>query len=159
MTAHRFTFTTMDGQPLPLADFEGRAVLIVNTASECGYTPQYAGLQTLWETYRDRGLVVLGVPSNDFGQQEPGEEAEIKRFCEQSYGVTFSLTKKEPVIGGQAHPFYKWIVEDVGEAAAPRWNFHKYLIDAEGTLVGAWPSQVEPTSEELTAAVEEALPD
>ena len=159
MSAHAFNFTTIDGTGLALESYRGSAVLIVNTASECGYTPQYAGLQDLWERYRDRGLVVLGVPSNDFGQQEPGTEAEIKAFCATNYGVTFPLTTKEPVIGAQAHPLYQWIGSEVGEAGAPRWNFHKYLMDRDGALCGAWPSAVEPLSEEITGAVEAALAD
>lgn len=158
MSAHDFTFTAIDGRPLPMSGFAGKAVLLVNTASECGYTPQYAGLQALWRDYRDRGLVVLGVPSNDFGAQEPGSEAEIRDFCSTRFAVDFPLTAKQTVIGGGAHPLYRWIAEEVGEDAAPRWNFHKYLIDPQGELVGAWPSRVAPDAPELRAAIEDVLP-
>ena len=127
-TAHNFTFTSIDGGPLPLSDFKGKAILVVNTASECGYTPQYKDLQALWQRYRDRGLVVVGVPSNDFGGQEPGTEAEIKRFCERQYAVDLPLTAKEHVTDQDAHPFYRWAAEVAGEAAGPRWN--NYLGDA-----------------------------
>ncbi|MFQ5939371.1 MAG: glutathione peroxidase [Alphaproteobacteria bacterium] len=158
MSAHDFEFVSLDGADLPMASLKGRAVLVVNTASECGFTPQYQGLQALWEKYRERGLVVLGVPSNDFGDQEPGTEAEIKRFCEVNYNVTFPMTGKQRVIGGDAHPFYRWVVEAFGEAAAPAWNFHKYLVAPDGSLAGLWPSRVEPLSQEITAAIEEVLP-
>lgn len=157
MSAHTFTFTTIDGQALALADFQGHPVLVVNTASECGYTPQYNGLQKLWERYREQGLVVLGVPSNDFGAQEPGREEMIREFCATRYGVDFPLTAKQIVIGPDSHPFYRWIVKQTGEAGAPRWNFHKYLIGPDGGLVDMWPSRVEPLSREISAAIEELL--
>ncbi|MGH6952841.1 MAG: glutathione peroxidase [Alphaproteobacteria bacterium] len=157
MSAHRFEFTAVDGAPLPLSSFRGKAVLVVNTASLCGFTPQYQGLQALWERYRGQGLVVLGVPSNDFGQQEPGSEPEIKAFCERSYGVTFPLTAKVSVVGGDAHPLYRWVVEELGEAAQPAWNFHKYLLDREGNLAELWPSKVEPLAGEIIRAIEQAL--
>ncbi|MCC7046609.1 MAG: glutathione peroxidase [Alphaproteobacteria bacterium] len=156
-TAHDFTFTALDGSPLPLKAYAGKAILVVNTASECGYTPQYAGLQKLWQARKDRGLVVLGVPSNDFGGQEPDDEAAIGRFCSTRYKVDFPMTAKQTVIGGKAHPFYRWIAEELGEAGTPRWNFHKYLIGPDGALAGAWPSSVAPESKELAAAIEQAL--
>jgi len=155
--AHDRSFNTIDGKALPLAEFKGKAVLVVNTASACGFTPQYAGLQKLWEQYRDRGLVVLGVPSNDFGAQEPGDENAIATFCTERFAVDFPMTEKVAVIGGDAHPFYEWIAETLGEDAAPRWNFHKYLIDTSGDLAAMWPSNVEPLSEEVIEAVEAAL--
>ena len=153
MNAHDFVFRSIDGAALPLRDFAGRAVLVVNTASECGFTPQYEGLQALWEAHRDGGLVVLGVPSNDFGGQEPGRETEIKAFCELNYGIDFPLTDKQQVIGPNAHPFYRWVAETLGEDQAPRWNFHKYLIDPEGEVVAAWPSRVAPNAPELRRAI------
>lgn len=155
--AHRFDFTGIDGAPLAMADYAGRPVLVVNTASFCGFTPQYRDLQALWERYRDRGLVVLGVPSNDFGGQEPGDEAEIQTFCEANYGVDFPMTAKQRVIGAGAHPLYRWIAGELGEAGAPKWNFHKYLIDGAGALAGVWGSRVGPLSDEVTATVESAL--
>lgn len=157
MTAHDFDFVSIDGAPLPLRGWKGKPVLVVNTASFCGYTPQYKGLEALWRRYKDRGLVLLGVPSNDFGGQEPGSAAEIKAFCE-TYDVSFPLAGKAKVTGTDAHPFYRWIAAELGDAGVPRWNFHKYLVDGEGLLVGAWPSAVTPESAEITGAVEATLP-
>ena len=156
--AHRFEFVSLDGGKLPLAGWRGHPVLVVNTASFCGYTPQYRDLEALWRRYRERGLVVLGVPSNDFGQQEPGSAAEIRQFCETNYQVGFPLTEKYRVIGGNAHPFYRWVVEQLGEAGAPRWNFHKYLIGPDGSLAGAWPSRVGPLDPTITGEIEGILP-
>ena len=157
MTAHDYSFTAIDGRPLELKDFAGKAVLVVNVASYCGFTPQYTDLQDLHEAYGSKGLVVLGVPSNDFGAQEPRGEAEIAKFCDSVYGVTFPLTAKQTVIGPDAHPLYKWIAAQAGEGAAPKWNFHKYLIGKDGSLVGAWPSRVRPGSSEIVEAIEGAL--
>ena len=155
--AHDYSFESIDGGSLPLSDFKGKAVLIVNTASECGFTPQYADLQRLWEQYRDRDLVVLGVPSNDFGAQEPGDEQAIAAFCTEKYAVDFPMSAKVEVIGAGAHPFYRWIAETLGEDAAPRWNFHKYLIDGKGDLVAMWPSKVKPLSDEVLESIDSAL--
>lgn len=155
--AYQFEFTALDGGKLPLAAWRGRPVLVVNTASYCGYTPQYRDLEALWRRYRERGLVVLGVPSNDFGEQEPGTAAEIRQFCETRYQVDFPLTEKNRVAGGAAHPFYRWVAATLGEAGAPRWNFHKYLIGPDGSLAGAWPSQVRPGDSAITAEIEKAL--
>jgi glutathione peroxidase len=156
--AHSFLFTAIDGASLPLSAWAGRPVLVVNTASYCGYTPQYRGLEALWRRYRDRGLVVLGVPSNDFGRQEPGSAAEIKGFCETNYGIDFPLAEKCRVIGGDAHPFYRWVAESLGEPGAPRWNFHKYLIAPDGELAGVWPSSVDPTDRRITGEIDKLLP-
>ena len=156
-SAHDFTFTAIDGSDLPLAQYAGKALLVVNTASLCGFTPQYEGLQGLYERYSDRGLVVIGAPSNDFGGQEPKSEGEIKEFCQGAFGVTFPLTEKISVTGAQAHPFYQWARETGGEKLAPRWNFHKYLISADGKLVGAFSTRVKPQAAEVTDAIEEQL--
>ena len=156
--AHAFEFTAISGDHLPLSAFAGKAVLVVNTASLCGYTHQYGALQTLFETYGPRGFVVVGAPSNDFGGQEPGAEADIRKFCETNFNVRFPLTEKIVVAGPDAHPFYRWAAETLGEDSAPRWNFHKYLIGPDGALLGAFPSAVEPMSAPLRAAVEAALP-
>ncbi len=156
-SAHDFSFTTIDGKKLDLKDYKGKPVLVVNVASFCGFTPQYKELQTLHETYGPKGLVVLGVPSNDFGAQEPKSEAEIAKFCQTNYGVTFPMTSKQKVVGLDAHGLYKWISGEAGEGAAPRWNFHKYLIDKNGNLAGAWPSKVGPLAPEITGAVQMAL--
>jgi glutathione peroxidase len=155
--AHGFTFRGIDGSPLRLAQFRGKPVLVVNTASFCGYTPQYAGLEALHERYAKRGLVVLGVPCNDFGAQEPGTPEEIKNFCTTRYHVSFPLAGKEHVIGAEAHPFYRWIAEELGEAGQPRWNFHKYLLAPDGSLVGSWPSSVDPQAAEITTEIERLL--
>lgn len=153
-TAHAFEFQAIEGGDLPLSDYAGKAVLVVNTASLCGFTSQYKGLQSLWESYRDKSLVVLGVPSNDFGGQEPGSEAEIKEFCEVNFAVDFPMAAKVKVTGNDAHPFYRWAAAAKG---APRWNFHKYLIAPDGTLVGSFGSNTRPDSGEMIAAVDAAL--
>ena len=155
--AYQFEFTSIDGDRLPFGAWRGRPVLVVNTASYCGYTPQYSDLEALWQRYRGRGLVVLGVPSNDFGAQEPGSAAEIKRFCAAGYAVDFPLTEKSRVIGGEAHPFYKWIAAELGEAGTPRWNFHKYLVGKDGHVLKAFPSKVAPDAKELREAIDAAL--
>lgn len=156
-SAHDFTFTAIEGDPLPFAQFAGKAVLVVNTASECGFTPQYSDLADLWERYRDKGLVVLAVPSNDFGGQEPGTEAEIKEFCQVTYGIDFPMTEKAHVKGADAHPFYKWAATHFGPLSKPRWNFHKYLVAPDGELVGWFSTISSPTSDKVVRAIEEQL--
>jgi glutathione peroxidase len=156
-TAYDYSFRSIDGGPLPLSNFRGKALLVVNVASQCGLTPQYSGLEALWKASRDRGLVVVGVPANDFGAQEPGTENEIKTFCETRFAVDFPMTAKEHVIGAEAHPFYKWIAGELGEDAAPKWNFHKYLIGRDGTIAGTFGSRTPPDDAGLKAAIEEAL--
>ncbi len=155
--AYGFSFTGIDGKPMPLSDFRGKAVLVVNTASKCGLTPQYEGLEQLWRDYRDKGLVVLGVPSNDFAGQEPGTEAEIAGFCSLTYGVDFPMTAKNTVKGKGAHPFYAWARERLGEAAEPTWNFHKILIGKDGRPIAAFAPRTNPQDEVLTQAIEAAL--
>ncbi|MEQ8349651.1 MAG: glutathione peroxidase [Sneathiellaceae bacterium] len=157
-SAHDYDFTSIEGQPLSLAQYRGQAILVVNTASLCGFTPQYAGLQQLWERYRDRGLVVLGIPSNQFGGQEPGAAGEIKQFCEVNFGIDFPMTEKLQVSGPKAHPFYHWVAAQLGAGAVPRWNFHKILVAPDGHAVAAFPSTTGPQDAELVAAVERALP-
>ncbi len=157
VTAHDFAFSAIEGGALPLKTFEGKLVLVVNTASRCGFTHQYAGLQTLWQDYRDRGLVVLGVPSNDFGAQEPGSESEIKTFCEVNFAVDFPMTGKVSVKGDAAHPFYRWAAAALGPAAEPRWNFHKYLIGRDGALLAWFATASAPGSDEVRQAIEAAL--
>jgi glutathione peroxidase len=150
-------FEAIEGGPMPLAQWRGKVLLVVNTASFCGYTRQYEGLQALWQRYEAKGLVVIGVPSNDFGAQEPKGEAEILGFCQGAFGVTFPLTTKQVVKGPQAHPFYRWAADQLGPTNAPRWNFHKYLVGRDGRLIAGYGSSVEPLSAELAAAVETAL--
>lgn len=157
-SAYDFSFTSIGGDPLPLAQYEGKALLVVNTASLCGFTSQYAGLQQLWETYRERGLVVLGVPSNDFGGQEPQTEARIKEFCEVNFGIDFPLTAKVHVSGEDAHPFYRWASAELGDGARPRWNFHKYLVGPDGRLVDWFSTITGPSSDRIRKAIEANLP-
>lgn len=156
-SAHDHAFTAIEGAPMPLASYRGKVLLVVNTASFCGFTPQYADLQEVWQRYRDRGLVVIGVPSNDFGNQEPGTEAEIKDFCEVNFDVDFPLTEKVRVTGEDAHPFYAWARDALGPEARPRWNFHKYLVGPDGALVGWFPTRTKPTAPEVVAAIERQL--
>ncbi len=156
--AYRFSFISIDGQTLPLSSFKGKSVLVVNTASQCGFTPQYTQLEEIWQKYKDKGFVVLGVPSNDFGGQEPGSDKEIKKFCEGNYDVDFPLTTKYDVMGPKAHPFYQWAAATAGDVAVPKWNFHKLLIDPNGKLVAEFPSGTKPDSPEITKAIEASLP-
>jgi glutathione peroxidase len=156
-TAYDFTFRSIEGGQLPLTNFKGKALLVVNVASQCGLTPQYAGLEALWKANKDKGLVVLGVPANDFGAQEPGTEKEIKTFCETRFSVDFPMTAKEHVIGAAAHPLYKWVAGELGEDAAPKWNFHKYLFGRDGAIAGTFGSRTTPDAAELAAAINDAL--
>ena len=158
VTAHNFSFISIEGEPLPLSKYAGKSVLIVNTASFCGFTSQYAGLQKLWERYRGEGFVLLGVPSNDFGGQEPGTEVEIKTFCEINFDIDFPLTEKVHVKGANAHPFYRWAGEQLGVMAKPRWNFHKYLIAPDGQLVDWFSTATAPMSKRITGVVGSSLP-
>lgn len=151
-------FDTLEGGRLTGPTGFGKATLVVNVASACGYTPQYAELQQLWERYRERGLVVLGVPCNDFGAQEPGSAAEIGAFCQKNFGVTFPLAAKSGIVDAATrHPFYASVARALGEDQLPRWNFHKYLVGADGELQGAWPPKVPPLAPEITGAIEELL--
>ena len=157
MNAHDFDFTALDGKPLPLAQFKGRVLLVVNTASACGFTPQYAELEELWKQYEGQGLTVLGVPCNQFGGQEPGSETEIGAFCQKNYGVTFPLTAKCAVKGKEQHPFYAWAGEQAGLLGRPKWNFHKYLIGRDGQFIDWFSTQTKPMGPKITAAVKAAL--
>jgi glutathione peroxidase len=156
-TAFSFAFTALDGTPLPLSRFQGRPMLIVNTASQCGFTPQYQALEALWRATRDRGLVVLGVPCNDFGAQEPGSAADIRSFCETRYGVDFPLTAKVHVTGADAHPLFRWLAARGGFLSRPRWNFYKYLIDRDGALAGWFAAPTAPDSARFRRAVDRLL--
>lgn len=147
-------FRAIEGGELRLSDYRGEPVLLVNTASMCGYTYQYAGLQTLWEAYRDRGLTVLAVPSDAFNQ-EYADSAKVKDFCEANFGITLPMTEVTPVTGAEAHPVYRWLADEHG--FAPRWNFNKVLLDADGEFVEGWGSSVKPESETITRAVEASL--
>ncbi|MCR9221026.1 MAG: glutathione peroxidase [Alphaproteobacteria bacterium] len=156
--AHAFAFQGIDARPLPLAQFAGGPMLVVNTASFCGFTRQYEALQALYARYRARGFTVVGVPSNDFGGQEPGTAEEIQSFCSGVYGVEFPLADKQVVRGPDAHPFYRWASETLGPSNAPRWNFHKYLVGPDGALIAAFPTRVAPDAPEIVQAIEALLP-
>jgi glutathione peroxidase len=156
-TAHDFSFDAIDGKPLPLSQFKGHPVLIVNVASKCGLTPQYEGLVQLYHDLQAKGLVVLGVPSNQFMGQEPGTNEEIATFCSTTFGVDFPLTAKTDVKGDTAHPFYKWMLGELGQPADPAWNFHKLLIGKDGKAIRAFGPQTEPLSPEIRTAIEGAL--
>ena len=157
-SAWDFSFIGIDGQPMPLAKYQGKALLIVNTASQCGFTPQYKGLEALYAKYRERGLVVIGVPSNDFGAQEPGSSAEIQTFCETTFGIDFPMTEKAKVNGDDAHPFYRWAAREMGPLAKPRWNFHKYLVAPDGRLADWFSTVTTPDSTSVAKAIEAVLP-
>jgi glutathione peroxidase len=154
MSLHQITLRTLDGKAQSLAAYQGKVVLAVNVASECGYTPQYAGLQKLYTDYKDRGLVVLGFPCNQFGGQEPGTPAQIQGFCQKNYGVSFPLFEKVAVKGADQAPVYQFLTAKHGE---PAWNFHKYLVGKDGQVIKAFGSGVAPESAELKAAIEAAL--
>jgi glutathione peroxidase len=154
MSLHEITVKSLDGNPAPLSAYKGKVVLAVNVASECGFTPQYAGLEWLYETYKDRGLVVLGFPCNQFGAQEPGSPEAIQAFCSTKFKVTFPMMEKVEVKGPGQAPVYAFLTQGFGE---PKWNFHKYLVGKDGRVVQAFPSKVEPESKELKEAVEAAL--
>ena len=159
MRFHEFQVTTIDGKEVSLAAYEGKAVLVVNTASECGYTPQYKGLEELYQAYRKRGLEILAFPSNDFGAQEPGTNAQIKKFCEARYRTTFPLFAKVAVKGAGAAPLYKWLTGQPGKTGGDvTWNFNKFLVDPAGKVVAHLDSSVEPTSAEMRRQVEAVLP-
>jgi glutathione peroxidase len=152
VTAYAFSFTRLDGGDIRLADFAGKPILVVNTASLCGYTPQYAGLQELWTRFHERGLTIVGVPSNDFGGQEPGSAADISETANHQYGVTFPLAAKAVVKGPGAHPFYKWAAAE-RPLETPHWNFHKYLVGRDGRLAAVFPTETEPTDPKVVAAI------
>ncbi len=156
-SAYDFSFIGLDGGALPLADFKGRALLVVNTASECGLTPQYAGLQELYKTYEKNGLTIIGVPSNDFGEQEPGTPEEIRAFTRDKFGITFPMTRKEHAVGTDAHPFFAWASAQAGFMGTPKWNFHKFLISPNGSFVDWFASTTKPQASALVAAIEAQL--
>ncbi|HET7108080.1 MAG TPA: glutathione peroxidase [Candidatus Acidoferrum sp.] len=159
-TVFDFTLNSIEGQATPLASFKGKVVLLVNVASRCGYTPQYTGLEALYEKYKDRGFVIVGIPANNFGAQEPGSNDEIKTFCTSKYHVTFPMMAKVSVKGGDITPLYAFLTD---KSANPKtggeigWNFTKFLVGPDGKVLARFDSKVEPDSKELTSAVEQAL--
>ena len=161
MALNEIAISALDGRPLDLEQFDGKSVLIVNVASECGYTPQYARLEEIHTRYKDRGFSVLGVPCNQFGGQEPGTPEEIAAFCSTTYGVTFPLTEKVDVNGAGRHPLYAELTltpDDEGEAGDVEWNFEKFLVGADGEVVARFRPEVTPEAPELLSAIESALP-
>jgi len=159
-SAYDFTLNSIDGVPAPLASFKGKVVLLVNVASKCGYTPQYAGLEKLYETYKDRGLVIVGIPANNFGAQEPGTNEEIKTFCSRSYNVTFPMMSKVSVKGSDKTPLYQYLTDSSANPKTGgeiKWNFTKFLIDRKGTITARFEPAVTPDSADMTKAIEQAL--
>lgn len=156
VTAYAFAFPGLNGGQIRLVEHAGKPILIVNTASRCGFTPQYAGLQELWTRFRDRGLMIVGVPSNDFGGQEPGGPDEISKTAHDHYGVTFPLAAKVEVKGPNAHSFYRWATLE-RPFELPGWNFHKYLIGRDGHIAATFPTEVEPTDPRIIAAITREL--
>ncbi len=157
ITAYAFSFAGLDGADIKLADHAGKPILVVNTASLCGFTPQYAGLQQLWARYRERGLMIVGVPSNDFGGQEPGGTTEIMKTAHAEYGVGFPLAAKAQVKGSSPHPFYKWAAAE-RPLDTPRWNFHKYLVGRDGHIAAVFPTNIEPMDARVINAIVKELP-
>ena len=156
--AYDFSFTNIDGvNKLNLSDYSGKVVMVVNTASLCGFTKQYSELQELYDKYKDRGFVIVAVPSNDFGKQEPGSSSEIKTFCETNFGITFPIAEKVDVKGKMSHPFFVWTREELGFLSGPKWNFYKYLIGKDGKLITYFSSFTKPMSKKITKAIEENL--
>ena len=156
-SAHEYIFNSIDGEPMPFSSYKGKALLVVNTASKCGFTGQYDGLQSLWENYRDKGLVVVGVPSNDFGGQSPEGNVEFKKFCELNYGVKFPILKKSIIKGTGKTPLYQHLTSNAPSKGEVRWNFEKFLIDKEGNISNRFKSSVTPDSEILIKSIEKLL--
>jgi glutathione peroxidase len=154
-----FTLPSIDGQPLPLSNFKGKVVLVVNVASRCGFTPQYTALESIYEKYKDRGFVILGFPANNFGAQEPGTNAEIKTFCSSKYNVTFPMYGKISVKGDDQTPFYHFLTKDANPSLTGdiKWNFTKFLVDRSGHVVDRFEPATKPDSPEVTSAIEKLL--
>lgn len=156
-TIHQFEFQAIEGGELPLSQYAGQPILLVNTASLCGFTYQYEQLQAVWERYQAQGLIVLGVPSNDFGRQEPGNAAQIQEFCDVNFAITFPMSDKVAVRGAASHPVFDFLRAQLGSDVGPSWNFNKYLIDAQGVPQAHWPSGVRPDDQAIVEAIEAAL--
>jgi glutathione peroxidase len=157
---YEFTMNSLEGKPMPLADFKGKVMLLVNVASRCGYTPQYDGLEALYEKYKAQGLVVLGFPANNFGGQEPGTNAEIKDFCERTYHVKFPMYAKTSVTGTDKTPLYEFLTSNAANPSTSgeiQWNFTKFLVDRNGKVIRRFEPDVEPQSREVVSAIEKAL--
>ena len=151
-----FSFVGIDGNVINLATYKEKVVLVVNVASRCGFTNQYKGLQTLWNQFKDQGLIVIGVPSNNF-RQEPGSNKDIKDFCETTFGINFPITEKTDVVGNNAHSFFVWAKKNYGSGAIPKWNFHKIIIGRNGKVVDTYASITNPSSKKFISAIEKAI--
>ena len=156
-TLFDFKMNSISGDKLNISEFKGKTLLLVNVASQCGFTKQYTDLQNLYELYKDKGFVVIGIPSNQFGGQEPGSEKEIKKFCETNFKISFPMTAKYNVKGDNAHPVYKWASETYGKSTIPKWNFHKILINKDGKVQDTFTSFTNPMSTKLIKKIEELL--
>ena len=155
--AYNYKFNDLDGRELNLNKFKNKVIIVVNVASQCGFTKQYEDMQKVWVKYQDKGVVMLGVPSNDFGKQEPGGSEEIKNFCEAKFGITFPMTEKVSVKGENAHPFYIWARKNHGKSSIPKWNFHKIIIGKDGKVLDTFASLTNPSSKKFIKAIEKAL--
>ncbi len=154
--AYEFSFRGIDGKLINLASYKNKVIVVVNVASRCGYTPQYKDLQQLWINYKEKDLVVIGVPTNNF-KQEPGTNTDIKKFCESTYGINFPLAEKTNVIGSKAHPFYVWARKNHGIGAIPKWNFHKIIVNKNGKISDTFASFTKPTSKKFINLIEEEI--
>ena len=155
--AYDFQFKDLDGSALNLSEYKGKVIIIVNVASQCGFTKQYEDMQNIWEKYQSKGIVMLGIPSNDFGKQEPGTSEEIKNFCEAKFGITFPMTEKVSVKGPESHPFYIWARENYGKSAIPKWNFHKIIVGRNGKIDDTFASITNPSSKKFIEAIERSI--
>ena len=155
--AYDFQFKDLDGSPLNLSEYKDKVIVVVNVASQCGFTKQYEDMQNVWEKYQSKGIVILGIPSNDFGKQEPGSNKDIKNFCEAKFGISFPMTEKVLVKGTDAHPFYIWARENHGKSAIPKWNFHKIIIDKNGKISETFSSITNPSSKKFINAIEKLI--
>jgi len=155
--AYDFAFKDLDGSELSLAEFKNKVIIVVNVASQCGFTSQYEDMQKIWENYQVKNVIMLGIPSNDFGQQEPGTNKEIKNFCEAKFGITFPMTEKVSVKGTNAHPFYLWAKQNHGKSAIPKWNFHKIIINKKGKIEKTFSSMTNPSSKKFKEVIENLL--
>ena len=156
---YSYTMKTIDGKDKPLSEYKGKVLLVVNVASFCGYTPQYKDLEEVYRKYKDDGFVILGFPANNFGQQEPGSDEEIKTFCDTKYNVTFDLFSKISVKGVDQHPLYQYITKDSPFPGDVKWNFQKYLVDKNGNIVAMYPSKVKPNDKNVIQQIESLLKD
>ena len=154
--AYDFNFKDIEGKNIKLSDFKNKVIVVVNVASRCGFTNQYDDLQTLWTTYQNKGLIIVGVPTNDF-KQEPGSNSDIKNFCETNFNISFPMTEKINVVGSNSHPFFQWAKENYGKAAVPKWNFHKIIIGKDGKIADTFSSITNPSSKRFINSIDNII--